>query len=203
MDIIFATGNANKVREIREILEGVKINGESVEVYSMKDKNINIDIEENGKTFAENAMIKAKAVASVTPNAIVMADDSGLEVDYINKEPGIYSARYMGEDTSYHIKNNNIIERIKDAVGEERSARFVCAMAAVLPDGRELLSVKNMEGRIAYEERGENGFGFDPIFLVPPYEQTSAELSPEDKNAISHRGQALRDMKRLLEEAYR
>lgn len=203
MDIIFATGNANKVREIREILEGVKINGESVEVYSMKDKNINIDIEENGKSFAENAMIKAKAVASVTPNAIVMADDSGLEVDYINKEPGIYSARYMGEDTSYHIKNNNIIERIKDAVGEERSARFVCAMAAVLPDGRELLSVKNMEGRIAYEERGENGFGFDPIFLVPPYEQTSAELSPEDKNAISHRGQALRDMKRLLEEAYR
>lgn len=203
MDIIFATGNANKVREIREILEGVKINGESVEVYSMEDKNINIDIEENGKSFAENAMIKAKAVASVTPNAIVMADDSGLEVDYINKEPGIYSARYMGEDTSYHIKNNNIIERIKDAVGEERSARFVCAMAAVLPDGRELLSVKNMEGRIAYEERGENGFGFDPIFLVPPYEQTSAELSPEDKNAISHRGQALRDMKRLLEEAYR
>lgn len=202
MDIIFATGNANKVREIREILEGVKIKGESVEVYSMKDKNINIDIEENGKSFAENAMIKAKAVASVTPNAIVMADDSGLEVDYINKEPGIYSARYMGEDTSYHIKNNNIIERIKDAVGEERSARFVCAMAAVLPDGRELLSVKNMEGRIAYEERGENGFGFDPIFLVPPYEQTSAELSPEDKNAISHRGQALRDMKRLLEAAY-
>ncbi|MCQ2499258.1 MAG: RdgB/HAM1 family non-canonical purine NTP pyrophosphatase [Lachnospiraceae bacterium] len=203
MDIVFATGNANKVREIREILEGVKINGEQVEVYSMKDKNINIDIEENGKTFAENAMIKAKAVAGVLPEAIVMADDSGLEVDYINKEPGIYSARYMGEDTSYHIKNNNIIERIKDAVGEERSARFVCAMAAVLPDGRELLSVKNMEGRIAYEERGENGFGFDPIFLVPPYEQTSAELSPEDKNAISHRGQALRDMKRLLEEAYR
>ena len=203
MDIVFATGNANKVREIREILEGVKINGEQVEVYSMKDKNINIDIEENGKTFAENAMIKAKAVAGVLPEAIVMADDSGLEVDYINKEPGIYSARYMGEDTSYHIKNNNIIERIKDAVGEERSARFVCAMAAVLPDGRELLSVKNMEGRIAYEERGENGFGFDPIFLVPPYEQTSAELSPEDKNEISHRGQALRDMKRLLEEAYR
>jgi len=202
MDIIFATGNANKVREINEILEGVKINGEPVNVYSMKDKGINIDIVEDGKTFAENAMIKAKSVAKEAPKAIVMADDSGLEVDYINKEPGIYSARYMGEDTSYHIKNNNIIERIRDAKGAERSARFVCAMAAVLPDGRELLSVKNMEGRIAYEERGENGFGFDPIFLVPPYEKTSAELSPEEKNAISHRGQALRDMKRLLEEAF-
>lgn len=202
MDIIFATGNAHKMHEIRMILKDLTINGEAVSIYSMKEKGVDVDIVEDGTTFLENAMIKAKAVAKVCEGAIVMADDSGLEVDYINKEPGIYSARYMGEDTSYRIKNANIIERLSDAVGEQRSARFVCAIATVLPDGRVLEAVETMEGRIATEERGINGFGYDPIFLVPPYEQTSSELSEEGKNAISHRGKALRTTRRLLDEAY-
>lgn len=203
MDIIFATGNAHKMHEIRMILEDLVIDGQKPSIYSMKEKGIELDIVEDGKTFLENAKIKARAVAKVAKGAIVMADDSGLEVDYINKEPGIYSARYMGEDTSYRIKNANIIERLKDAVGEERSARFVCAIATVLPNGEELSAVETMEGRIAYEEHGENGFGYDPIFLVPPYEQTSAELSEEGKNEISHRGKALRTTRKLLSEVYK
>lgn len=203
MDIVFATGNKDKVHEVKNIMKGLTINGEELHVYSMKEKGIDIDVEENGTTYIENSLIKARAVAKMLPGAIVMADDSGLEVDYLNKEPGIYSARYMGKDTSYHEKNANIIERIKDAVGEERSARFVCAVATVLPDGRELRAVETMEGRIAYEERGENGFGFDPIFLIPPYEVTSAEITEEEKNQISHRGKAMRATRKLIEEAYR
>lgn len=202
MDIIFATGNEHKMHEIRQILSGLKIAGEEVAIYSMKEKGISADIVEDGSTFLENATIKAKAVASLAPGALIMADDSGLEVDFINKEPGIYSARYMGEDTSYHIKNKNIIDRLADAKDEERSARFVCAIATVLPNGEMLSFVETMEGRIAYEERGENGFGYDPIFLVPPYTQTSAELSEEGKNNISHRGKALRTTRKLLEEYY-
>lgn len=202
MEIIFATGNQDKMVEIRQILAGLKLKGEDVEIYSLKEKGIKADIIEDGNTFLENAVIKAKAIASMVPGALVMADDSGLEVDYINKEPGIYSARYMGEDTSYYIKNNNIIERLKDAKGEERSARYVCAIATVLPNGELVSSVETMEGRIATELRGENGFGFDPIFLVPPYEVTAAELSEEEKNAISHRGKALRATRKKLEEYY-
>lgn len=200
MDIIFATGNQHKMHEIRMILDGLTIDGEAVSIFSMKDKGIDVDIVEDGESFAENAAIKARAVAALVKDAIVMADDSGLEVDYINKEPGIYSARYLGEDTSYHIKNKNIIERLKDAEGEERSARFVCAIVTILPDGTELEAVESMEGRIGYEERGQNGFGYDPIFMVPPYRESSAELSEEGKNAISHRGKALRTTRKLLLE---
>ena len=203
MDIVFATGNEHKMHEIRMILDGFKINGEDVHIFSMKEKGVDPDIVEDGASFIENAKIKAMAVASILKDAIVMADDSGLEVDYINKEPGIYSARYMGEDTSYRIKNANIISRLEGAVGDERSARFVCAIATVLPDGRVLEAVETMEGRIATEERGVNGFGYDPIFLVPPYEQTSSELSEEGKNAISHRGKALRSTRKLLVEVYK
>lgn len=202
MEIIFATGNMNKMREFKEILEGVKLNGEDIFIYSMKEKGINPEIVEDGSTFLENAFIKAKAVAKEAPGALVLSDDSGLEIDYINKEPGIYSARYMGEDTSYHIKNLNLIDRIKDARDGERSARYVCAVACVLPNGSTLSCVETMEGRIGYEERGTNGFGFDPIFLVPPYEKTAAELSPEEKNAISHRGKALRGIKEEILKYY-
>ena len=200
MDIIIATGNSNKVREINEILEGIKINNEEVHFYSMKEKGIDIDIVEDGDSFRENSLIKARAVAVYAPGCIVLADDSGLEVDYINKEPGIYSARYMGTDTSYRVKNANIIERLKDAEGEQRSARFVCAVSAVLPNKEELSTVQTMEGRIGYEERGENGFGYDPIFYTPPYDKSNSELSSEAKNAISHRGKAFRAMKEMLEE---
>lgn len=190
--IIFATGNADKVREIQMIMED-----SGMEVISMKEAGISIDIEENGSTYEENALIKARAVAKYT-DAIVMADDSGLEVDYLNKEPGIHSARYLGEDTSYRIKNQNLIDRLSGVADEERTARFVCAIAAVLPDGRELTTRATIEGRIDYEERGSHGFGYDPIFYVPEFHKTTAELTEEEKNQVSHRGKALRLMKEEL-----
>lgn len=194
--IIFATGNEGKMKEVRMILEDL-----GLPVLSLKDAGITADVEENGTTFEENAQIKAKAIMEMT-GALVLADDSGLEVDALDKEPGIYSARYMGHDTSYHIKNQNIIDRLEGKVGEERSARFVCAIAAVFPDGRVLITRGTMEGQIGYEEKGENGFGYDPIFYLPEYQCYSAELSLEEKNKLSHRGKALRLMKERLHESF-
>ena len=193
--LIFATGNAGKMREIREILRDLPL-----EVKSMKEAGINVDVVEDGATFEENALIKARAIHAVS-GGIVLADDSGLVVDYMDGMPGIYSARFMGEDTSYDIKNQAIIDALKEAEGEERSARFVCAIAAVLPDGSERVVRATMEGRIGYEIAGANGFGYDPIFYLPEYGKTSAEISPEEKNEISHRGKALRLMKEQLKEA--
>ena len=190
--LIFATSNPNKLREIKEILAGI-----DYEILSMKEAGVDVDIVEDGKTFEENAFIKARAVAKAS-GALALADDSGLEVDALGGEPGIYSARYMGEDTSYDIKNMNIIERLEGVPDEKRTARFVCAMAAVFPDGTEKSFVRAMEGRIGYKIAGENGFGYDPIFFLPQYGKTSAEISPEEKNAISHRGQALRAMAEYL-----
>ena len=198
--IIFATGNQGKMREIRKILEGLRINGEEVEILSMKEAGIEIDIVEDGSTFAENAIIKAKAVAEAAKNAIVLADDSGLEVDYLNKEPGIYSARYMGEETPYSQKNANIISRLAGVEDEKSTARFVCAIAAALPGGSVMTELATIEGRIDYEEKGSNGFGYDPIFYVPAYGKTTAELTEEEKNEISHRGKALRAIRKRLEE---
>ena len=192
--IVFATGNAGKMREIRMIMEDM-----GMEILSMKEIGINPDIVEDGTTFTENAIIKAKAVAALT-DAIVLADDSGLEIDALNKEPGIYSARYMGEDTSYRIKNANLIERLEGVPDEKRTARFVCAIAAVLPNGELLTTLGTVEGRIGYEEKGANGFGYDPIFFLPEFGCTSAELTDEQRNEISHRGKALRAMKELLQE---
>ena len=194
--IIFATGNEGKMKEVRMILEDL-----GLPVLSLKDAGITADVAENGTTFEENAQIKAKAIMEMT-GALVLADDSGLEVDALDKEPGIYSARYMGHDTSYHIKNQNIIDRLEGKVGEERSARFVCAIAAAFPDGRVLITRGTMEGRIGYEEKGENGFGYDPIFYLPEYQCYSAELSLEEKNKLSHRGKALRLMKERLHESF-
>ena len=194
--IIFATGNEGKIKEVRMILEDL-----GLPVLSLKDAGITADVEENGTTFEENAQIKAKAIMEMT-GALVLADDSGLEVDALDKEPGIYSARYMGHDTSYHIKNQNIIDRLEGKVGEERSARFVCAIAAAFPDGRVLITRGTMEGQIGYEEKGENGFGYDPIFYLPEYQCYSAELSLEEKNKLSHRGKALRLMKERLHESF-
>lgn len=195
--IIFATGNQGKMKEIREILAN-----EKVEILSMKEAGISLEIQENGKTFAENAIIKAKAVAAVpqAENAIVLADDSGLEVDYLNKEPGIYSARYMGEDTSYKIKNQNIIDRLEGVPKEKRTARFVCAIAAVLTDSEVITTEGTIEGYIGWEEAGTNGFGYDPIFYIDEYHCSTAELPGEVKNELSHRGKALRAMKERLAE---
>ena len=190
--IVFATTNAGKIKEIKEILSDF-----DVEVASMKEMSITADIEENGATFEENSLIKARAVSKLT-GLPALADDSGLEVDYLNGEPGIYSARYLGRDTDYDYKNNYIIKKLKDAKDEERSARFVCVISLVLPDGREFVKKGVMEGRIGYEIKGENGFGYDPIFFLPEYGKTSAEISAEEKNKISHRGKALSAMKELI-----
>lgn len=190
--IIFATGNAGKMKEIREILKDM-----DAEILSMKEADVNVDIVEDGKTFEENAVIKAKTVCEFT-GEIALADDSGLEIDYLNKEPGVYSARYMGENTSYKIKNANLIERLEGVPQEKRTARFVCAIAAAFPDGTVKTVRATMEGYIGYEEKGENGFGYDPIFYLPEYGCSSAELSMEEKNKISHRGKALRAIKEEL-----
>ena len=190
--IIFATTNEGKMAEIRMIMSDLDI-----ELYSLKDMNINVQIEENGTTFEENAIIKAKAICEMT-GQMVMADDSGLEVDYMDKAPGVYSARYLGEDTPYSVKNQAILDNLKDAKGDERSARFVCAIAAAFPDGRIITTVGTIEGLIADRERGKNGFGYDPLLYVPEYDMTTGEMEVELKNKISHRGKALELMKAKL-----
>lgn len=192
MRIIFATGNENKMREIREILGDL-----GLEIVSMKEAGIEADIVEDGESFEENALIKAKAISKLC-NDIVLADDSGLEVDYLDKAPGIYSARFMGEDTSYDIKNQALIDKLDGVPKEDRTARFVCAIAAVLPSGKTITTRGTIEGMIGYEIVGENGFGYDPIFYVEEFGCTTAQLSPEEKNKVSHRGNALRAMRKEL-----
>lgn len=199
--IIFATGNMGKMREIRDILRNI-----DADILSMKEAGIEADIVENGTTFEENAVIKAKAVAGLLSEheggkyreAIVLADDSGLEIDYLNKEPGIYSARYMGEDTPYSVKNQNLLKRLAGVPAEKRGARFVCAIAAVMPDGEVITTLGTIEGRIGERAEGNNGFGYDPIFYVPEYGCTTAQLTEEEKNRISHRGRALEAMEAEL-----
>ena len=189
--LIFATGNQGKVNEFKQML------GDEYEILSMKDLDIDIDIVEDGKTFEENAIIKARTVSDAT-GKMVLADDSGFEVDALNKEPGIYSARYLGEDTPYSIKNATILDRCKDVPDEKRAARFVCVIACAFPDGRTETVEGVIEGKLAYEPAGENGFGYDPIFYYPERGMTTGEMEPEEKNAISHRGQAVRKMVELL-----
>jgi XTP/dITP diphosphohydrolase len=190
--VIFATKNKGKIKEIQAVL------GDSYEVVTMEEAGITVDVDETGTTFEENAVIKAEAIAKIC-GEVVLADDSGLEIDYLNGEPGIYSARYMGHDTSYDIKNKSFIDRLEGVPEDKRTARFVCAVAAAIP-GKETVVVRGtMEGIIGYEIKGENGFGYDPIFFLPQYGKTSAEISPEEKNEISHRGKALRMIKEKLE----
>lgn len=194
MRIVFATGNEGKMKEIRMIMADL-----GLEVLSMKEAGYKADIVEDGDSFEANAIIKAQAIAKLCDD-IVLADDSGLEVDYLNKEPGIYSARYMGEDTSYDIKNKNIIDRLEGVPDEKRTARFVCVIAAAFPDGSVKTTRGTIEGIIAHELMGENGFGYDPIVYVPEFGKTTAQLSPEEKNKVSHRGKALEQMKEQIRQ---
>lgn len=195
--IIFATTNKNKVREVNMMMEGF-----DVELVPMTDMGIDVEIEETGTTFEENAIIKAKAICDMT-GEIALADDSGLEVDYLDGAPGVYSSRFLGEDTPYEIKNDYIIEKLKDAKGKERSARFACAMAMVFPDGDVETCYGTIEGLIGYEQRGKNGFGYDPIVYVPEYEMTTGEMTPQLKNSISHRGKALEQMKEVMKRRFK
>ena len=195
--IIFATGNQAKMKEIHMILADL-----GMPILSMKEAGIDVDVVEDGTTFEENALIKATAIAKVVENCIVLADDSGLEIDYLNKEPGIYSARYAGVDTSYDIKNNLLLERLTGVPDEKRTARFVCAIAAAFPDGTTEVVRGTIEGIIGHEIIGENGFGYDPIFYLPEYGKTTAQIDPELKNQLSHRGNALRAMRSIMEKKY-
>lgn len=190
--ILFATGNQGKMKEVREILADL-----GVEVISMREAGVSAEIVEDGETFEENAVIKASTIMELT-GEVTLADDSGLEIDALGGEPGVYSARYMGEDTSYHIKNNDLIRRLSQVPRQQRTARFVCSIAAAFPDGEIITTDGVIEGLIGYEEAGENGFGYDPIFVVPQLGCTTAQLSDEQKNEISHRGKALRKMKEEL-----
>lgn len=191
--IILASNNKDKVKEVKEILKGY-------DIISMKEAGIDVDIEENGTTFEENALIKARAIMKLT-GQITMADDSGLEIDYLNKAPGVYSARFMGHDTSYDIKNKALIQKLEGVKGSDRSGRFVCAIAVCFPDGCEIVKRGTMEGLIAEEIKGDNGFGYDPIVYLPEYGRTSGELAPEEKNKISHRGKALALIKEELDKS--
>lgn len=191
--IILASNNKDKVKEVKEILKWY-------DIISMKEAGIDVDIEENGTTFEENALIKARAIMKLT-GQITMADDSGLEIDYLNKAPGVYSARFMGHDTSYDIKNKALIQKLEGVKGSDRSGRFVCAIAVCFPDGREIVKRGTMEGLIAEEIKGDNGFGYDPIVYLPEYGRTSGELAPEEKNKISHRGKALALIKEELDKS--
>lgn len=192
--IIIATSNDGKMKEFRRLLAH-----KNVDVLSMREAGINIDIDENGTTFEENAAIKAKAVCDIT-HTLCLSDDSGLVIDFLNGEPGIYSARYLGHDTPYEEKNRIIVDRLKGVPTEKRTARFVCAVAAAFPDGRVITVKDTMEGLIAESPAGCGGFGYDPIFFFPSKGMTSAELTPDEKNAVSHRGKALRKMVSILEK---
>ena len=201
MQLVFASNNAGKIREVAKILNEC-FEGEDVEILSLKDIGFFDDIVEDGMTFEENALIKATEIAKLVDNCIILADDSGLEIDYLNKEPGIYSARYAGVDTSYDIKNNLLLERLAGVPDEKRTARFVCAIAAAFPDGTTEVVRGTIEGIIGHEIAGENGFGYDPIFYLPQYGLTTAQISPELKNELSHRGNALRAMRVIMEKKY-
>ena len=192
--IIFATSNEGKMKEIREILKDFEI-----ELLSLKDAGLDLEIEENGTTFEANAIIKAKYVMELT-GEMVLADDSGLEVDYMDKAPGVYSARFLGENTSYDIKNQYIIDQLSNAKDEERSGRFVCVIAFAVPGAEIMTRRADIEGVIAKEILGEHGFGYDPIFFLPEYNCTTAQLTSEQKNAISHRGKALSAMKEEIKK---
>lgn len=183
--LIFATKNKGKARELSAMLKGLEL-----KIETMQEAGIEIDIDETGASFEENALIKAQAVAVASGEAAI-ADDSGLEVDYIDGAPGIYSARYMGEETPYEVKNKKIIELLKEARGEERRARFICAVALALPDGTSFVERGVFEGYIGFEPKGENGFGYDPIFFVPEYGMTSGEMEPGLKNRVSHRAKGV------------
>lgn len=190
--LIFATSNAGKMKEVRSILADT-----GYEILSMAEAGIQVEVEEDGATFEENALIKARAVHEIS-HTLVLADDSGLEIDHLGKEPGVHSSRYMGEDTSYEIKNARILERLDGVPEEQRTARFVCAIAAVFEDGRCVTVREAMEGYIGYEPQGENGFGYDPIFYLDLDGPSNAQISMEEKNRVSHRGKALRAMKKEL-----
>jgi XTP/dITP diphosphohydrolase len=193
-NIIVATKNKGKYHEIKEILTDIPFN-----VLSMEDMNLDIDIVENGNTFEENSLIKAREVCKLTGD-IVIADDSGLEIDYLNGRPGIHSSRFGGENTTDEERNRKLLTILEKVPFEKRKARFVCVIAVVYPEGNYFTVKGTCDGYIDFEPKGKNGFGYDPIFYVPEYDMTTAQMEPKEKHKISHRGKAL---KLMIEELKR
>lgn len=195
MDFIVATKNKDKLVEIRDILADLPFH-----IIGMEEAGVHLDIDENASTFEGNALIKAQALHNVV-DGYCMADDSGLCIDALDGAPGIYSARFFGRDSSYEEKIGELWRLLKDVPYEKRTAQFVCAIAVVAPDGTHFTVKEKVEGIIIDEMRGENGFGYDPVFYVPSLGKTTAEIPEEEKNQISHRGLALRAMLDKLKQA--
>ena len=192
MKFVVATGNKDKIKEIREILSGLDF-----DIHAMGEMGFHDDIPETGETFEENARIKARAVHAVT-GGYVMADDSGLTIKALDGAPGIFSARFAGEDAGYEEKIQKIWDMLSASGSEDRSASFVCAIAVVRPDGSEFTVRGECHGVIHHRTEGENGFGYDPVFFMPEYNMTTASMPRDMKNSISHRGIALRKMAEIL-----
>ena len=190
--IVVATRNENKVKEIKEILKDMPF-----EISYLNELDIDAEVVEDGNTFEENAYKKAYEIMKIT-NLPTLADDSGLEVDALNGEPGVHSARFAGNHGDYRKNNEKLLELIKDIPDEKRGARFVTVIVLLYPDGRKLVARGEIRGYISRAERGGNGFGYDPLFVVPQYNLCFAQLQNNIKNDISHRGKALRELKRLL-----
>ena len=189
-EVVIATNNAHKLEEIGSILEDFEYN-----IYSLKDVDLGgVEIVEDGKTFEHNALIKARTIAKMT-NMIAISDDSGLEVDAIGKKPGIYSARYAGENATDEDNRQKLMKALQNVPMSQRTARFVSAIAVVFPDGKEFVVRGTCEGKIGFEEKGNNGFGYDPLFIVDGYNKTFGEIPSTIKNTISHRANALKLMK--------
>ncbi|PWJ71151.1 XTP/dITP diphosphohydrolase [Ruminococcaceae bacterium R-25] len=191
--LILATSNKDKAKEIADILSDTPF-----VVTTMKEEGFNPDIVEDGKTFEENALIKARAVHALAPSAYVMADDSGLCIDALDGAPGIYSARFCGEDSTYPEKFAKIFEMLKDVPEDQRTAKFVCSIAVVRPDGSEFTVRGEVCGILHEKPMGDGGFGYDPIFYVPEFGMTTAQMTKDQKNSISHRGKASRAMAEKL-----
>lgn len=200
MKIIVASNNAHKISEIKDILKDIPL-----DIYSLKECNIDIDVVEDGKTFKENAYKKAKEIKDYLitlgeKEFIVMADDSGLEVEYLNKEPGVFSARYAGEHGNDKKNNEKLLENLRGVDIDSRSAEFVCAISLITWEGKELFVEGRCRGIIEYKEQGKDGFGYDPLFYIPSLKKTFAQLTSSEKNKISHRGLALKQLKEEIKE---
>ena len=196
--VIVASNNKDKIREIKTILK--KFN---IEALSMKEVGVNIDIEEDGNTFMENAYKKAHTIYKILPNYMVIADDSGLMVDALNGAPGIYSARFAGEHGNYKKNNEKLLKELQGKVKEERKAKFVCSIVFIIDRDNAIKVQGEINGIIAEEEIGKDGFGYDPLFYIPKYKTTFSQMDSETKNSISHRGEAFKKLKYELEKIYR
>ena len=191
--IVFATNNEGKMKEIKQIMNDLEI-----PVYSMKEVGIDLDVVEDGETFEANALLKAEALAKILPNDVVLADDSGLEIDFLDQAPGVDTANFAGRDTPYEIKNQILIDKLEGVEESKRTARFRCVIMGIFPDGDKVSTYGEIEGIIAHEIAGDKGFGYDPIFYLPKYGCTTAQMSPELKNKLSHRGIAVEKMKEII-----